>query len=190
MAATPRPPKTETLSLRLNPKTKFMLEFIARVERRSVTSAVELAIEKSAESTFLGDNRNYGDGITWKDFWDPDDAIRNFNLILNSTWANYEEELLSSFISDHWPFFYTHSNKVSINRKNIQVLWPRIYEYLDEFTQNRSTSYLSAGKLMQKHLEDANITPPAWPQPSSGNSSAPSATKRSFAADLEDDIPF
>jgi hypothetical protein len=189
--ATPtRAPKTETLSLRLNPKTRFMLEFMARAMRRSVTSVVELAIEEAAEKTSLNDGTGYNTGSTWKDFWDPEEAIRSIKLISNSKWASYEEELLHSFVCDHWPFFFTDSSKNKINRKNVQILWPKMEIYQQEFRDNRNNEYHSAGYLMAIDLERAGITAPKWPRSTPDQPIAPSSTKRSFAADLEDDIPF
>jgi hypothetical protein len=50
--------KTETLSLRLDPKTKFMLDFLARVQGQSITTVVERAVAKVAADVGVGEYSN------------------------------------------------------------------------------------------------------------------------------------
>ncbi|QZC96456.1 hypothetical protein K2E96_10965 [Pseudomonas sp. ERGC3:05] len=60
--------KTETLTLRLDPKVKMMIELISRIRRQSITGVVEAAIEGIAfdlDAPYFddGEMHNYSLGI-------------------------------------------------------------------------------------------------------------------------------
>jgi predicted HicB family RNase H-like nuclease len=47
--------RSETLSLRLDPKLRFAVEFIARLRGQTITTAVERAIKDAADSAVIGE---------------------------------------------------------------------------------------------------------------------------------------
>jgi hypothetical protein len=63
--------KTQTLSLRLDPKTKFTLEFVARIKGQTLTTIVERAIRESCDQVTIG--RDFGNekSFNWQSFWAP-----------------------------------------------------------------------------------------------------------------------
>src|SRR6185312_3703007 len=66
--------KTQTLSLRLDPKTKFTLEFVARIRGQTLTTIVERAIRESCDKVMI---ENFeGDELNWLNFWDPEEGMR------------------------------------------------------------------------------------------------------------------
>src|SRR5215469_18155276 len=81
----PKRTKTESLSLRLDPKTKFILEFVARINGQSITTVVERAIKRASEDVGIGpkwDNRgNELEAKNWTTYWDPSDGVRTLKLI-------------------------------------------------------------------------------------------------------------
>ena len=70
----PKRTKTESLSLRLDPKTKFILEFVARINGQSITTVVERAIKRASEDVGIApkwDNRgNELEIRNWTTYWD------------------------------------------------------------------------------------------------------------------------
>ena len=72
--------KTETLTLRLDPKVKMMIELISRVRRQSITGVIESAIEEIAFNTETPFSVN------------------------GETWGSD----VSSIMTDVWPVSYTH----------------------------------------------------------------------------------
>lgn len=90
--------KTETLTLRLDPKIKYTIELIARIKRQSITSVIESAIEASA---FDLDTPVVIDGKreTWSlsnvvsEFWSTDNVAKFINMCaFMPELLNYDEQ--------------------------------------------------------------------------------------------------
>ena len=96
--------KTQTLSLRLDPKTRFVLEFLAKLNRQSITTVVGNAIRQAGE---IGTLESFGeDSKTWRDFWDVSDGVRNMLLLAEKRFpSDYEDDELRDFIEMHIEFF-------------------------------------------------------------------------------------
>ena len=177
--------KTETLSLRLDPKTKFMLDFVARVQGQSITTVVERSVQKvAAEIKVIPDDF---DERTWSSFWDASEGVRTLNLIAVPNYpTNFEEDELLTFTKTHWPFFYTSEKAITPRRSYIGILWPKVSsEYLDTWRDQRRANYWAAGEAMRLDLEAAQVAAPEWPTNSKAN-----GPRVSFTADLDDEIPF
>lgn len=184
--APPPPPKrakTETLSLRLDPKTKFMLDFVARVQGQSITTVVERAVRSTASK--VGFEDNFGEVRAWDHYWDPSEGYRLLKLWADNEYpSNYDEDEVLQFCKTHWPFFYINSGCEKPHRAFIEILWPSLEEYLSIWRNLKHSNYWSAGEAMQTALSKARVAPPDWP---TGSKTAP---KESFSADLDDEIPF
>jgi hypothetical protein len=68
----------------------------------------------------------------------------------------------------------------------IEVLWPRIDEFVDLWTRTKTTDYFAAGKAMQEAIREARLKAPDWPIK---HTEALISTKPT-SDDLDDDIPF
>jgi hypothetical protein len=201
MAVAPPPPppkrsKTETLSLRLDPKTKFMLDFIARIQGQSITTVVEKAVREAANKTGISAPDEQYDRY-WSDFWDPSEGIRTLNLIADKSYeTTYDEDELHNFTVTHWPFFYTNASSDTPRRPYIDLLWPKIGHYLDIWREKRNEDYWAAGKEMAADLTAAKVAAPDWPvvsaKPTTNalSGAKTSGPRESFSADLDDEIPF
>ena len=102
--------KTETLSLRLDPKTKFILEFASRINGQTITTIVERAIRASCDEVQINDGaeNDFAEIRNWTDFWDPDEGIRTLKLLASRNYpSTYYEDELKSFTEAHKAFFYT-----------------------------------------------------------------------------------
>jgi hypothetical protein len=186
--------KTEVLSMRMDPKTRFMVEVLARLRGQSISTVVERAILEAADRAEIG----YGDDKrTWRDYWSVVDGVRTLKMAADpDLFPNYEDEWKIEFAKIHWPFFYTGVDKKSFRPAYIDILWPKIDQFIDTWDNTHQTDYWAAGRAMQRALKDANVAAPDWPPkvpdkppPAQRSGSGPSwdAPKGS---DLDDEIPF
>jgi hypothetical protein len=176
--------KTQTLSLRLDPKTKFSLEFVARANGQTLTTVVERAIRSSCDEVkIIGDFDSKG--FNWQHFWDPDEGVRTLKLLACDAYqSTYGEDELRQFTVEHWEFFYTGQTADEPRRVYVQILWPKIEEYQRVWREQRESNYWAAGEAMAADLSAARVAGPTWPRRS--KSLAASGRK----ADMDDEIPF
>lgn len=174
--------KSETLTIRLDQKTRFMLEFMARLRGQSLTTVVERAIVDAANNATIeiqGYPRNQIK--KWTDFWDIEDGVRTLKIAAEQAlYPTYDEEIALDFARAHYDFFFRETYNQP-NRAYIRVLWPRIKEFLEIWTKTKSTDYFAAGRAMKEALRQNNIASPEWP---------PQAAKKEEEGDLGDEIPF
>lgn len=191
--------KTQTLSLRLDPKTRFILEFMSRVRGQSITVVVERAIKEAADRVGIGPTHDYNNNElpqpTWTDFWDPDDGVRALKLFANNHYqTTFDEDEIRRFTLDHWEFFYTSEKVTTPRRGFINILWPRLDKYLAIWRETKSSDYWAAGIQMASDLSAAKVSAPIWPRSTKINQSLKtvdeSSRKTSFSRDLDDEVPF
>lgn len=77
--------KTETLTLRLDPKIKYTIELMARVKRQSITSVIEAAIEGTAFDldtpvVVAGKRELWSLSMAVSEYWSTDIVARFINL--------------------------------------------------------------------------------------------------------------
>jgi 8-oxo-dGTP pyrophosphatase MutT (NUDIX family) len=184
--------KTQTLSLRLDPKTRFILEFMSRVRGQSITTIVERAIKEAAEKTGIGPtNDRHGNETSqqcWSDFWDPEEGVRSLNLIANTDYpTTFDDDEIRRFTIDHWEFFYVSVAASTPRRQFVSVLWPKLQSYMTVWRNTKSEDYWAAGRAMGEDLTKAKLGTPVWPR----LPKAPESNKAtSFGRDLNDEVPF
>jgi hypothetical protein len=151
--------KTQTLSLRLDPKTKFSLEFVARANGQTLTTVVERAIRSSCDEVKIG-----SDEFNWQHFWDPDEGMRTLKLLACDAYrSTYDEDELRQFTVEHWRFFYVCQAADKPRRAYVQILWPKIEEYQRIWREQRESNYWAAGEAMAADLSAAHVAGPTWP---------------------------
>ncbi len=183
--STPRT-KSQTLSLRLDPKTRFVLEFLAKLNRQSITTVVEEAIRKAGEMATVGGDPGDFAPRNWRDFWDVSEGVRTLKMLSDShVPSNYEDDEVRDFVKQHIAFFSASGNLADPDRLNVQVLWPRIADYLGVWHETGRRHPFEVGAQMSDTLREAGIDPPQWPPPKK-----PSAPKADGIEDLDDEIPF
>lgn len=184
-----KPSKSETLTIRLDPKTRFMLEFVSRLRGQTITTVVERAITEAANrATIESIENDYSRGgnttleLSWRDFWSISDGERALKMAeKEELHPTFDEEKRFAFAKEHWPFFWASSSRIRPQQHFIDILWPRIDEFIAIHEQERSQDYFAAGKAMQNALQDAKLKAPEWPQPKP----PPKASR-----ELDDEIPF
>ena len=188
MVQEPKRSKTESLTLRLDPKTKFILEFVARINGQSITTVVERAIKNSSQSVCVNPNRENDEEAVrnWTNFWDPDESVRTLKLISDPDYpTTFEEDELLSFIKDHWQFFYVTATRHVVRSAYVQILWPNIDRYLEIWRSKRTQNWWSAGEAMKADLGKAQVASPEWPP-----KPREPPPKKPVTTDLDDEIPF
>ena len=176
--------KSETLTIRLDPKTRFVLEYVSRLKGQTITTVVERAIVNAASSEGVPDFE-FGGQLSWQAFWDVSDGARAIKIARRSEFfPSFEEERRTAFCEEHWPFFFLSADKKQFRYPLLNVLWPRIDEYVDIHEKTKSGGeYWAAGKAMQRALSEARIKPPKWPtEKDSGKEHPP--------RELDDEIQF
>ncbi|MBT1155757.1 hypothetical protein J1C56_09145 [Aminobacter anthyllidis] len=180
--------KSETLTIRLDLKTRFVLEYVSRLKGQSITTVVERAILTAASQETVPDLSSFGpnDALTWHDFWDVSEGVRALSLSSRTEFfPTYEEDRKLSFCKEHWPFFFANSKRRAFLNHYVDVLWPRIDEFIQMHEDQKSKDYFAAGHAMQKALSDAKLKAPEWPIVEK-----PEPPKPNKSRDLDDEIPF
>src|ERR1700746_2572776 len=72
--------RSETVTLRLDPKLRYLTELAARKQRRTVSSFIEWAIEQALSDVELDDKRHLTVAHETGQLWDPDEADRLVKL--------------------------------------------------------------------------------------------------------------
>jgi hypothetical protein len=165
MARDVRRAKTESLTLRLDPKTRFMLDFVSRVRGQPLTTVVERALAEHADGITVEDFGRQ-DGVhfsSWRDFWSVHDGVRALTMArYPQLFPTFEDEKRLAFCREHWPFFFATPDGEKFLTAYIDVLWPRIDEFVSIHDNEKSTDYFAAGRAMQAALQAAKFKAPEW----------------------------
>ncbi|MBY3445531.1 hypothetical protein [Rhizobium laguerreae] len=191
MARTPaKGGKTEMLNIRLDPKTRFILEYMSRLRGQTITTVVERAIIAAASGTPIVRESEYErQEITWQDLWDVSEGVRALEISeVPELYPTYEEERRFAFVRTHWPFFFTGEKKRRYLNHYVDVLWPRIDEFIQIHEDMKHQDYYAAGHAMADALKNAKLQPPKWPPDQ--QTAATGKSGGNFSRDLDDDIPF
>lgn len=182
-----RAAKSETLTIRLNPRTRFLLDFVSRVRGQTITTVVERAlIEAAANTTIEVDHRDKN----WEDFWDISEGVRALRVAsLKHLFPTYEEEARLQFTKDHWQFFYADRSCRQEIRHYIDVLWPDIDMYREIFEETKKKNYFAAGEAMRDALKRASLLAPEWPPKPPPKSTQENGKSKRYD-DLDEDVPF
>lgn len=191
---TKRLQKTEVLSMRLDPRVRFIIDLLARIRGQSISTVVERALLEVADKTEIGRDEN-GYAKRWRDYWDLSEGIRTLKIASdNDTFPSFEDEEKAAFAKAHSIFFYKDNNCTQYKDWAIDIIWPRIEEFMEIWDNTKATDYFAAGKAMREAISKAGVKAPDWPPqspPSKQPASKPSGGRSSSIADeLDDDIPF
>jgi hypothetical protein len=192
-----RSAKTEALSMRMDPKTRFMVEIVARIRGQSISTVVERALQEAA------DNTSTPEGHNWRYYWHVQDGIRSLRMWSDPhLFPTFDDEYRLEFTRRHWQFFYQSSECKSYRSGYIEILWPKIDEFLSLWSKTKSSDYFAAGNAMEQALLEASVQPPDWPGKPKKDAKKPPANESAThgsggpswdapkGGDLDDEIPF
>lgn len=168
--------RTVTVSVRLDPKLKYLADLAAREQRRALSSYIEWAVDQSLDKCQLG---YFSDGTqkTLADeasyLWDVDEADRLVKLALRYPHLlTHEEQILWKLIKECgllWRGSYKPTEwKWTVSEDSI--VWSNLREHWQTFVD------VASGKQDPKEL-------PTWQK------TKPAAHGTDFS-DIDDDIPF
>lgn len=94
--------KTETLSLRIDPKTRYGLELLSRLQRRSATGVVEWTLANAFASESVRDAGGHASSLAdaMDTLWQPDEPSRFLSMaFFYPALMTYEEERMFAVIT-------------------------------------------------------------------------------------------
>ena len=138
--------RSETISVRLDPKLRYLAKVAAQKQRRPISSFVEWAVEKSLAFVEIGpDGKTIADHANF--LWDVDEPDRLTKLAFNfEELLNHEEQLVWKLIKDN-RFFWLFGKDTSATRMKIP----------------EAPGFLSAIGLPERGLPDSKKIREYWP---------------------------
>lgn len=182
--------RSETVTIRLDPKLRYLTELAARKQRRTVSSFIEWAIERAIDSVVLREHDNYGRGTEEslgdraEELWDTDEPDRLAKLgLLYPELLTHDEQVLWKLIKEHGPLWLGKQDKDGYWKWEIKedsLVLPRLRELWDTLKQ------VATGEADKSAL-------PKWTERKSTLPTAkPTAKKEEIDIPPldDDDIPF
>lgn len=155
--AAPKPPerKTETLSLRIDPKTRYGLEMLSRLQRRSATGVVEWTLTNAFASESLRDVEGHGSSLAdaMDTLWQPDEPSRLLAMaFFYPALLTYEEErmfavmtaTLALWTNEHWKKGMKFQ---TFNFGGARKCWDRLKPLLQEAASKPTVQPLASTQL-------------------------------------------
>lgn len=176
--------RTETVTVRLDPKLRYLAELAARRQRRTVSSYIEWAIEDSLKHFSLDLS---GNGILADEaeaLWDVDDADRFAKLaIRHPDLLTHEEQVLWKLVRENgllWRGGYSGADREwTWTVREESLLFDRLRQHWATF------SSVADGSANAKDL-------PTWvkTEAKGGGASPLSPSMKTGFDNMDDDIPF
>lgn len=149
--------KTETLTLRLDPKIKYMIELMSRIKRQSITSVVEAAIESEAFELdtpviIEGKRENWSLANAVSEYWSTDVVARFINLCaFMPELLTYEEQRIWETIKAT-PQFWDENIESYMAPYHIQGMG-----FIDKFKVG--SYFMSLSLFVDEHKDSRTIVP-------------------------------
>lgn len=173
--------RSETVSVRLDPKLRYLAELAAKRQRRALSSYIEWAIEHSLGSVQLDLNGNATIADEAEALWDVDEADRFAKLALrHQDLLTHEEQVLWKLVRENgllWRGRYAgFDQEFTWDVEERSLNFERLREHWGLFQK------VATGEASVKDL-------PTWVRTKPKQASPTTSTKNGFE-DMDDDIPF
>lgn len=179
--------RSETVTVRLDPKLRYLADLASRRQRRSLSSFIEWAIADSLNRVELSASKDLSVADEAGELWDVDDADRFAKLAFaHPDLLTHEEQVRWKLIRENgylWKGSYAgHREKTwTWTVQESSLVYGRLREKWDAFCEAAETGEISGL--------------PSWPktEPSGGASTSPPASAKKPSSgfdDMDDDIPF
>jgi len=122
--------RSETVTIRLDPKLRYLTELAARRQRRTVSSFIEWAIEKTLSLVILDEGTQGASDLELASvvLWDPDEADRLAKLgLYYPDLLTYDEQVLWKLIQECevlWLVDFNHRRGLPPQEKDAMLLYP------------------------------------------------------------------
>ena len=171
--------RSETVTIRLDLKLRYLTELAARTQRRTVSSFIEWAIEHAFDRIILREGHQYTEtlGEQSEELWDIDEPDRLAKLALRyPELLTYDEQILWKLIRECgwlWKGRHDEDGYWQWKVKEEYLIFQRLREHWDAFKQ------VASGEADKSILPKSTLRIPT-PPPADD-----------FAPPLyDDDIPF
>lgn len=135
-------PRTQTVSVRLDPKLRYLSEIAARRQRRTISSFIEWALETALDNLYLTDPKGNANtiGQMTAHLWDVEPADRFVKLAVHyPDLLNHHEEMVWKLIQENgllWKGAYDKTTQEWSWAVTLSGLIPeRLREYWDLFNK-------------------------------------------------------
>lgn len=171
----PKLSRSETVSVRLDPKLRYLADLAARRQRRSLSSYIEWAIEDSLKHCALDLNSGVVLADEAEALWDVDDADRFARLALrHPELLTHDEQVLWKLVRDNG------------------FVWRGHFASDGEWTWNVTEGALNFKRLREHWLDFKTVAAtgadfdllPSWTK------TRPRELTKSDFEDMDDEIPF
>lgn len=140
---TNRLPRTQTVSVRLDPKLRYLSEVAARRQRRTISSFIEWALETTLNTFYLVDTKGSSNSIGQmaSKLWDVEPSDRFAKLALHyPDLLNHHEEIVWKLIQENGYFWGGGYSAVSREFKwdstdESKLIFDRLREYWETVNQ-------------------------------------------------------
>jgi len=121
--------RSETVTVRLDPKLRYLAELAARQQRRTLSSYIEWAIEESLSSIIVKRTENWESSLADEAFelWDVDEADRFVKLALRYPELLTHEEQIRWKIIQEEEYFRDKDGGFFVSM--IRSEWEKIIKY-------------------------------------------------------------
>ena len=169
--------RTQVVTVRLDPKLRYLAELAALKQRRTLSSYIEWAVQDSLSRVYLYDSTGFNDeGVTVQDesdkLWDVDEPDRFAKLALNYP------ELLTHDEQIKWKLI--RENGYLWRGRTIRGVWEWSVDK-DNLVLERLREYWEKFCAVADGNEDSSILP-KWP--------GPTKIEAPPKPDNKDDVPF
>ncbi|WP_438307615.1 hypothetical protein ACIZ1P_20755 [Pseudomonas guariconensis] len=149
--------KTETLTLRLDPKMKFAIELLARDQKRTLAGVIEWSIQKSLSRTEVITGSETGNLQQLVDVvWSPDDLEKTIYLGLYAEHLlSYEEQCVWNVLKDNPIFIEIHERDNAGRIKKFLIRKARI-AYSRNIITERSEELKESGTFKPITIDEVN----------------------------------
>jgi hypothetical protein len=123
--------RTETVTVRLDPKLRYLAELGARKQRRTLSSFIEWAIEESLKQIDIDGSRSIADLANV--LWDVDAADRFAKLALrNETLLSHDEQVMWKLVTGN-PLFWWNNRDENLDDWSWRISESNLnFDYLRE----------------------------------------------------------
>ena len=176
MATKKQPAKPSTnvnVSLRIDPKTKYLIDLLARDQKRTITGVIEWAIERAAAQERFDNNSNTFYDEVIDDLWSTDESIRLITLALSKpSLLDYDQTRIWETIQaspDFWrirdPGGAPRLYKEWIDGPMIQAYWEPLVDHVQKHRHSPSVRPFSLEEhgVKREELEKRKVKQPKDP---------------------------
>jgi len=167
--------RSEVVTVRLDPKLRYIADLAARKQRRSVSSFIEWAVERGVDSVYVAEQ---GPSL-WNEadeLWDVDESDRFVKLALrHPDLLSHDEQIVWKLVRENgylWRGSHDRNNEWHWTPSESAIILDRLREHWNTF------------KAAAKGDVEARSELPTWDPPKK-----PARPAGKFD-DLEDEIPF